>query len=73
MKVGYQRVTSLCLSAAAALFVVLGLVHGAVLVVATFSVCFGVMDLMLPGCVGHVPESWRQLRRHRDRGHEYSG
>jgi ACS family glucarate transporter-like MFS transporter len=48
MKVAYQRVTSLCLLAAAALFVVLGLVHGAVLVVATFSVCFGVMDLMLP-------------------------
>jgi ACS family glucarate transporter-like MFS transporter len=48
MKVAYRRVTSLCLLAAGVLFVVLGLVHGAVLVVATFSVCFGVMDLMLP-------------------------
>jgi ACS family glucarate transporter-like MFS transporter len=48
MKVAYRRVTSWCLLAAAALFVVLGLVHGTVLVVATFSLCFGVMDLMLP-------------------------
>ena len=48
MKVAYRWVTSLCLLAAAALFVVLGLVHGAVLVVATFTLCFGVMDLMLP-------------------------
>jgi ACS family glucarate transporter-like MFS transporter len=48
MKVAYRRVTSLCLLVAGVLFVVLGLVHGAVLVVATFSICFGVMDLMLP-------------------------
>lgn len=48
MKVAYRRVTSLCLLAAATLFVVLGMVHGTVLVVATFTLCFGVMDLMLP-------------------------
>ena len=48
MKVAYRRVTSLCLLVAGALFLVLGWVHGAVLVVATFSICFGVMDLMLP-------------------------
>jgi MFS transporter, ACS family, glucarate transporter len=48
MKIAYRRVTSSCLLIAAALFVVLGLVHGMVPLVVTFTVCFGVMDLMLP-------------------------
>ena len=48
MRAAYRWVTSACLAAAAALFVVLGLVHGLVPLVATFTLCFGVMDLMLP-------------------------
>jgi ACS family glucarate transporter-like MFS transporter len=48
MRVAYRWVTSACLLIAAVLFVVLGLVHGAVMVVATSTLCFGVMDLMLP-------------------------
>jgi MFS transporter, ACS family, glucarate transporter len=48
MRAAYRWVTSACLAAAAALFVVLGLVHGLIPVVATFTLCFGVMDLMLP-------------------------
>jgi MFS transporter, ACS family, glucarate transporter len=48
MRVAYRSVTSVCLFVTAVLFVVLGLVHGEVTVVATFTLCFGVMDLMLP-------------------------
>jgi len=48
MRKAYRWVTCTCLAAAAALFVVLGLVHGLVPVVTTFTLCFGVMDLMLP-------------------------
>ena len=48
MRAAYRWVTSACLAAAAALFVVLGLVHGLVPIVAAFTLCFGVMDLMLP-------------------------
>jgi ACS family glucarate transporter-like MFS transporter len=48
MRTAYRWVTSGCLAAAAVLFVVLGMVHGLIPVVATFTLCFGVMDLMLP-------------------------
>ncbi len=48
MRAAYRWVTSACLAVAAGLFVVLGMVHGLIPVVATFSLCFGVMDLMLP-------------------------
>jgi len=48
MRTAYWWVTCTCLAAAAALFVVLGLVHGLVPIVATFTLCFGVMDMMLP-------------------------
>jgi MFS transporter, ACS family, glucarate transporter len=44
----YRRVTGTCLVAAAILLVLLGLVHGLVAVVAISTLCFGVMDLMLP-------------------------
>jgi ACS family glucarate transporter-like MFS transporter len=48
MRVAYRRVTSGCLLVASGLFILLGMVHGAVAVVVTFTLCFGVMDLMLP-------------------------
>lgn len=48
MASAYRRVTATCLTAAAMLLVLLGLVHGLVAVVATSTLCFGVMDLMLP-------------------------
>jgi MFS transporter, ACS family, glucarate transporter len=48
MRVAYRRVTSGCLLVSAALFIVMGLVHGSVAVVVTSTLCFGVMDLMLP-------------------------
>jgi predicted MFS family arabinose efflux permease len=48
IRAAYRRVTSGCLFVAAALFVLLGLVHGAIAVVAVSTLCFGVMDLMLP-------------------------
>ena len=48
MRVAYRWVTSGCLLIAAGLFILLGLVHGTVAVVVTFTLCFGVMDLMLP-------------------------
>jgi ACS family glucarate transporter-like MFS transporter len=48
MRVAYRWVTSGCLLIASGLFTLLGLVHGAVAVVVTFTLCFGVMDLMLP-------------------------
>ena len=48
IRAAYQWVTGGCLFVAAWLFVVLGLVHGAIPVVAVSTVCFGVMDLMLP-------------------------
>lgn len=44
----YRWVTSTCLTVAAMLLVLLGLVHGMMAVVATSTLCFGVMDLMLP-------------------------
>ncbi len=48
MRVAYRWVTSGCLLVASGMFILLGLVHGAVAVVVTFTLCFGVMDLMLP-------------------------
>ena len=48
MVAAYRWVTSTCLTVAAALLVVLGLVHGLTAVVAISTLCFGVMDLMLP-------------------------
>ena len=48
MKSAYRWVTSVCLTIAATLLVVLGLVHGMIPVVAASTLCFGVMDLMLP-------------------------
>jgi MFS family permease len=48
MRRAYRWVTSGCLFVAAALFLVLGLVHGMAAVVVVSSICFGVMDLMLP-------------------------
>jgi sugar phosphate permease len=48
MVAAYRWVTSTCLTVAAALLVVLGLVHGLTAVVAVSTLCFGVMDLMLP-------------------------
>lgn len=44
----YRWVTSTCLAVAAVLLVVLGSVHGLIAVVAVSTLCFGVMDLMLP-------------------------
>jgi MFS family permease len=44
----YRWVTSGCLVITAALFVLLGVVHRKEEVVVTFSLCFAVMDLMLP-------------------------
>jgi len=48
MVFAYRWVTSGCLLLAAVLLILLGLVHGMVAVVVTSTVCFGVMDLMLP-------------------------
>ena len=48
MRAAYRWVTSGCLFVAAALFAVLGLVHGQIAVVVASSLCFAVMDLMLP-------------------------
>lgn len=44
----YRWVTSTCLTIGAALLVMLGLARGLVAVVAISTLCFGVMDLMLP-------------------------
>ena len=48
MRIAYRWVTSGCLFVTAALFATLGLVHGMAAVVMASSLCFGVMDLMLP-------------------------
>jgi ACS family glucarate transporter-like MFS transporter len=48
MVTAYRWVTSSCLGVAAVLLVVLGLVHGLIAVVVVSTLCFGVMDLMLP-------------------------
>ena len=48
MRLAYRWVTGGCLLATAALFVLLGLVHSVAAVVVVFTLCFGVMDLMLP-------------------------
>jgi ACS family glucarate transporter-like MFS transporter len=48
MVAAYRWVTAGCLTVAATLLVALGLVHGLVPVVTVSTLCFGVMDLMLP-------------------------